>query len=65
MSIVSSAEAVKVLTLLLRKETVPLEATVEEFRTAFPQKKQYGALFAAIKHLEVMTCTPGLRGLPF
>lgn len=54
MSFVSSAAAVKVLTLLLRKDVVPLEKTVEEFNASFPREQHFGALFAATKHLEVL-----------
>jgi hypothetical protein len=53
MPFVNSAEAGKVVKLLLRKETTPLETTAQEFCREFPPAGYYSALCAAINQLQV------------
>ncbi len=53
MPFVNSAEAGKVVKLLLRKETTPLETTAQEFRQEFSPAGYYRALCAAIDQLQV------------
>lgn len=54
MPFVNSAEAGKVVKLLLRKETTPLETTAEEFSKLFPRVEHFAALCAAINQLQVI-----------
>ncbi|BDA44555.1 CCR4-NOT transcription complex subunit 11 [Coccomyxa sp. Obi] len=53
MPFVNSAEAGKVVKLLLRKETTPLETTAEQFGREFPRGEHYKALCAVINQLQV------------
>ncbi|CAL8463220.1 g2754 [Coccomyxa elongata] len=53
MPLVNSAEAGKVVKLLLRKETTPLETTAEQFGREFPRGEHHKALCAVIHQLQV------------
>lgn len=68
MPFVNSAEAGKVVRLLLRKETTPLETTAEQFGREFPRGEHYKALCAVINQLQasvrhLSSCTANAVGL--
>ena len=52
MPFVNSAEAGKVVKLLLRKETTPLETTAQQFCSQFPRGEHHKALCAVINQLQ-------------
>lgn len=53
MPVVTTAQLAKVLSLLLRKDTSRLEATVSAFSTQYPASDRFAVLCSVTAHLQV------------